>query len=789
MSNLHLIGNAHLDPVWLWRWQEGFSEILATFRSALDRMKDFPDFKFTSACAVYYQWVEKVDPEMFEEIKQRVKEGRWNIVGGWFLQPDCNMPDGESFARHALVSQRYFKEKFGVIATCGYNVDSFGHNANLPQILKKSGMSNYVFMRPMPEEGKYKDTLFNWESADGSQVCAYRIPFYYAIDLTVMDSFGRIKEKAEKDGRDYMAFYGVGNHGGGATIKLIDEINKLNIDGMLYSTPDEYFKSVNKENIPTVKDELAHHARGCYSLGAFIKLNNRKCEQNLLAAEKFSVMAEKLCGMEYPRKKLNKAWKNLMFNQFHDILAGCTIKSAYEDASYLYGETMSITEQIINMSLQKIAWSIDTLQGEKLPAYRERPDWTVWQHEVLGTPVIVFNPHAWTVSAPVNVYAKAVKVTDLSGIEIPFQLVRGEQTNGADKFNTAFIAEIEPFGYAVYRLFTQKPGAKSENKLRVTETSIENDFVRIELDAECGDICKFYDKKSGKYIINATCKAQLLDETDCDSWAHDKRELGECAGEFGKAEFKVIEQGPVRASIRVISKCGSSTLRREYSLTYDSAVVLVKTKVDFREKHRALKFAFPVDGDRVIAKIPYGTICRDMYTGEEMCGSWVACGNLCIANDSKYGYDTKDGTLRMTILRSAIYADHFAGEYRDEMCEFMEQGEHEFTYSLFAYQNSAEAERKAQELNFTLRAVVGTFHDGKLPEKMSCLASDCRDAIVTAIKKSEDTDETVIRLCEMNGKDTRVELNLFGKVINTDVSHNEIKTVTDAGRELNLIEW
>lgn len=145
MPKIHLIGNAHLDPVWLWRWQEGFSEITATFRSALDRMKDFPDFQFTSACCVYYQWIEKLDPDMFEEIQRYVREGRWNIVGGWFLQPDCNIPSGESFARHGLISQRYFKEKFGITVKTGYNVDSFGHNAMLPQILKKSGMENYGF--------------------------------------------------------------------------------------------------------------------------------------------------------------------------------------------------------------------------------------------------------------------------------------------------------------------------------------------------------------------------------------------------------------------------------------------------------------------------------------------------------------------------------------------------------------------------------------------------------------------------------------------------------------------
>ena len=226
MSNLYLIGNAHLDPVWLWRWQEGFSEVLATFRSALDRMNDFPDFKFTSACAVYYELIEKLDPAMFEEIKQRVQEGRWNIVGGMFLQPDCNIPDGESFARHFLISQRYFKERFGVTAKTGYNVDSFGHAATLPKILKAAGIDNYVFMRPSPEEQGRTETLFEWESDDGSCVHAYRIPGVYCINLMRMEMLRQLSEKADKEKMPLMAFYGVGNHGGGPTIKLINEINK-----------------------------------------------------------------------------------------------------------------------------------------------------------------------------------------------------------------------------------------------------------------------------------------------------------------------------------------------------------------------------------------------------------------------------------------------------------------------------------------------------------------------------------------------------------------------------------
>ncbi len=788
MAKIYLIGNAHLDPVWLWRWQEGFSEIISTFRSALDRMNDFPDFKFTSACAVYYQWIEKTDPDMFEEIKERVRQGRWNIVGGWFLQPDCNLPSGESFARHGLVSQRYFKEKFGITAKTGYNVDSFGHNASLPQILKKSGMNNYVFMRPMPEEGKTKETLFNWESSDGSSVCAYRIPWHYNYDTAKMELFERLKEKAQKDNRDYMAFYGVGNHGGGPTIKLIDEINHLPIDGMVYSTPDTYFNNVDKSNLQTVHGELQHHARGCYSVCSAVKRHNRECENNLIAAEKLCVMAKELTGAKYPKEKFAKAWKNLLFNQFHDILGGCSVKKAYDDAAYLYGEIMSISEQALNFSMQKISLNINTLRNETLPAYRTPKVWKLWQHEVLGAPIVVFNPHSWRVKMPVQVNATATKMTDCDNNEIAFQIVRGDQTNADDKYHTLFIADVEPMGYCVYRLFAKEASVESfESELKITQRTIENSKIRLEFDNDTGDISSFYDKETDKYIINKACSAVLIDETACDTWAHDKQKLGETIAAFGTPEFSVIENGLIRATLRVKTSYNNSALCREYTVIPGSKIVLVKTMIDFSERHRALKFAFPVNSSDIIAKIPYSTVTRKQNQGEEPCGSWFAVGDLCVANDSKYGYDTEDGCVRMTVLRSAIYADHFGN--RDEFCEYMDQGRHEFYYSLFPYENNAQAEMTASELNFGLRYVWTGFHKGTLPEKMSCIECDNENIIVSAVKEAETGKGNIIRFYEMNSCDTSVSLKLFGNEIKSDVTHNEIKTFSDQGKELDLIEW
>ncbi len=790
MHHVYLIGNAHLDPVWLWRWQDGFAEMLPTFRSALDRMKEFPDYKFTSACASYYEWVERIDPDMFEEIKERVKEDRWGIVGGWYLQPDCNLPCGESFARHALISQRYFKEAFGRIATTGYNADSFGHNAMLPQILQKSGMENYCFMRPGPHENESLPTLFQWESDDGSRVTAYRITDPYCATEAHLSMINDFLDEVTED--DRMFFYGVGNHGGGPTVSLLNAINEIKTERMIYATPDEYFEKQKKDRLPLVHNELQHHARGCYAATSSIKRSNRVQERNLISCEALCTLAKKLVGMPYPKDELNRAWKNLLFHQFHDILGGCSIRAAYQDASYFAGETMAITERLMYTAMQAIANRIDTLCGEKNTAYHSGISPQVYIHDRLGTPYVIFNPNPFPVSDVVKLNCISNKLTDETGTDVPYQTIRADRTNGPDNYDTAFIAEIPALDYRIYRVFPRPlPDGVPELQAGVckaTKFTLENDVLSVHFQYATGEIASITDKRTGKEVLKKACRTILTDETACDTWAHNRKDLGKECGVFRTPVFRVVEEGSVRAAVNITIRHGNSTVERTYTLTAGSDCLNVSCKIWFTEKHKALKFTFPIDDSSVISEIPFGTITRPQDTGEEFHHMWVSANGLCVANNTCYSHDTADGELRMTVLRGSIYADHYGK--RDEACEYAEQGENFFTYQLFPYSDAADATRRATLLNNPLRLIYAGFHEGELKTVSCGLTLDNDKVIVTAVKEAEDGTGNVIRLVNTGNTTETVTLSLLGKSLTTTLTPYEIKTVNmSTKKELNFMEW
>lgn len=797
-KKVYLIGNAHLDPVWLWRWQEGFAEIKATFRSALDRMKEFDNFKFTSACSSYYMWIEKSDKAMFEEIQQRVKEGRWEIAGGWFIQPDCNIPSGESFARHGLISQRYFKEKFGKVAKTGYNVDSFGHNGNLPKILKNSCMDNYVFMRPMPSEKELPTSLFKWQSMDGNQVTTYRIPEFYCITTERFQTFDNI---ANMEGdTPMMAFYGVGNHGGGPTIELLKKMHKELDERYSYATIEEYFKNAENLNMPIVADDLQYHAKGCYSACSQIKTGNRKAENMLVEAEKYSALSKELMNTVYPSFDIEKAWKDVLFNQFHDIMGGCSIKDAYKDAAWSNGEAMNIASQVSNFALQQISWNIDTTKGMDVVAEKCGLIWVNKCVDGLGLPVVIFNSLTYEVEKAVEVHHLVQEIKTDDGETVPVQKIRAPKTCNEDKWETAFIAKVPALGYSVYRLHIREEEKEYENVFICTESSIESDKLKLILNAETGEVASIFIKESGKELLKGDTKTVFVDETDSDTWAHGITEFKNVVDVCSKGEVHLIENGPVRATLRSTMKLFDTTIVRDYMVERGSDIVLVKTKVDFHEKHKMLKFSVSaaVENPKAYAKIPFGFIERPVDGTEQVCGEWAAIcdenGGVVLSNEDKYSFDADKNVISITVLRGAVYADHCFGntDWHDEFSEFIDQGIHEFTYSISPYESITRAEKDSELLNAPLTSIVETFHKGKLENTYRGIEISKENIVVTALKKYEDGDGWILRCYETENKDTDVEISLFGTKWTASFLHNEVKTFIIEKNEIsecNFIEW
>ena len=445
-KTIKLIGNAHLDPIWLWRWQEGCAEVLQTFRSALDRLKEYNDFVFTCSSAAYYKWVEEIDPQMFEEIRTMVKKGRWVPVNGWWVQPDCNIPSGESYARQALYSQLYYYEKFGITCKTGYNVDSFGHNAMLPQLLRQGGMDFYVFQRPGKHENdEIPENLFWWDSADGSRVLTYHIPDGYgssgaeSLNRRINDT----NDRAEKADHGLMLFYGVGNHGGGPTkgdIEYLREnLEREGYNELEFSSPDGYFEDILNEflDLPSWNDELQHHASGCYSATSLVKALNRKAENVLAAAEKWDTLSSIVAESKPSTKEFEKAWQKVCFNQFHDIMCGCSIMEAYEDVKESEGYAMNIANESYNNAVLRISRKIDTwIEGVSDPVFEERH--YSGADSGFPRPVVVFNPHSYEVELPVRTYHPSKAVTDCDGNEVLFQNIRSSRSND-NHLDTLFI--------------------------------------------------------------------------------------------------------------------------------------------------------------------------------------------------------------------------------------------------------------------------------------------------------------------------------------------------------------
>ncbi|MCL2362601.1 MAG: alpha-mannosidase [Defluviitaleaceae bacterium] len=800
---LYMIGNAHIDPVWLWRWQEGFQEVKATFRSALDRMQEFPDFVFTSSSTIFYEWVERNNPAMFEEIKARVAEGRWEIVGGWLIEPDCNIPSGESFVRQGLYGQRYYKEKFGKIAKVGYCPDSFGHAGSLPQILTKSGLTSYAFMRPMPNEKALPSRIFWWKSPDGSEILAYRIPYEYLTwGKDIHRYYERLKSEMTEDINRLAFFYGVGNHGGGPTVENIQSIHALNEkeDCVLeMSTLENFFDSArtDKQTYPIIQDELQHHASGCYSAHSGIKKYNRISENILLTAEKFSSVANIIQGQAYP-DDFSRAWKNVLFNQFHDIMAGCSLSSAYEDARNVHGEAINIGDINLNYAIQTLSWNIGI------------------DHEENMRPIVVFNPHAWSGKMVCEIEVRdakdgGFKLLDDTGKPIRAQLIQSESVTGHRRL--LFVAELPSMGYRTYRLYTKQENPPCYDNVTADDFTLESDKYLLEINSATGNVSRFYDRQQDVEMFHREGARLAVIEDKSDTWSHEVFKFDKLLGDMTPVYTRLVEQGPVRSTIRVRYQFNDSYVTQDFRMYHDLDYVEVNVNTDWREPLTMLKLKFPINlvFKKPTYEIPYGYIERNVNGEEEPGQAWTDCSGeytkgqkiagFSVANTSKYSYSFDVDEMGITILRNPVFAHHDPAKLDPEMeYKYVSHGLDSFTYAMHSHGGGWKNGRIiniAQEINVRPVIIIESGHEGSLPQAKSFLQVSNPQVIVTVVKEAEDKDGIIIRAYETHKQhgDAVINVEFMGRAISAYFSPCEIKTFKipyDPEAEItetNLLEW
>jgi alpha-mannosidase len=798
----HMIGNGHIDPVWLWPWSEGISVVHSTFRSALDRMKETADFTFTTSSAQFFQWVADNDPSMLAEIRHRVEEGRWNIVGGWWVEPDMNIPCGEAMVRQGLYGQLTFQRLLGHRATVATNPDSFGHPGSLPQIIKLQGMENYIFMRPGPKEKSIPADLFWWESPDGTRVLTYRIQFSYNDGGSVKNRVKNIlTQTLNQPTKSFMAYYGVGDHGGGATKESIKSIEELKTEHgapvVFFSTTDNYFKEVRKEktaNIPVVKDDLQHHAVGCYTADSGIKKGNRHSEAALVTAEKIAAIGSKVWRADYPMKELTTGWQRVLFLQFHDSLAGTSLFEHSQTASEGFGYALDTAHHVADMSLQKLEWQV--------PA--EDPS---------SQYLLLFNPHSWEVKGNVeydldwetNKFSS--RVENELGNPLSHQWAPGSSEIGSRK-KLVVSASIPPMGYRQIRIFKgDTPLLK--NAVRADANLLENEFIRV-LISSSGTI-GILDKENGKELFSGGqtgCKAVVINDPS-DTWSHDIKTFSDETGAFENPIIKIMENGPLRAITRVTTTYGSSTLSIDWVLYAGSRNLEAKVTLDWHEHLKMLKFSFPVDIESPAPtyEIPYGHIVRAANGNEDPGQRWIDLsglrnGNtygLTVINDAKYGYSVLGNDMRISVVRSAVYAHHNP-RVLDMKAEhlWMDQGIQTFRMLLVPHSDTwkrINIPRIAEEFTTSTIAVYQGIHGGSMAKSSSFLSVDVPNVIVSSLKLSETGEDVIIRCVETSALPVRatIDISFADRKWTGDFRPCEIKTlrINKAKgdiKEVNLLE-
>ena len=809
-KTLHLICNAHLDPVWLWEWEEGAGEALSTFRTAARFCEEYEEFVFNHNEAVLYKWVEMYEPELFVRIQKLVKERKWHILGGWYLQPDCNMPSGESLVRQILYGKLYFQEKFGVEPKTAMNFDPFGHTRGLVQILKKAGYTSYLFCRPDKKHLALPSDDFIWVGYDGSEVFTHRARHHYNSER------GKARQRIVKwldenpEQRTGMLLWGIGNHGGGPSRIDLDQLRSLISEDtdwdIRHSRPEDYFEVMaqSADELPRHAHDLNPWAVGCYTTMALVKQKHRQLENAYLFTEKMVSHTSLLGVMDYPREELREALEDLLFCEFHDVLPGSSIP------------------QVEAYALQRMDHSLEILSRLRAGAF-----FTLAKGEKKADegefPILVYNPHPYPVREIVCCELQPQEpnfnpdvfwlpeVRDSRGKTVPHQLEKESSNISVDqRKRVVFQAELSPAQMNRFSCCLKEVKSAPEKK-KYKKASLEFSSDRAELSiSEKTGLVEKYRIKGVDFLLPGAFQALVIEDYP-DPWGMKVRAFRNVLGNFSLMSEKeaalfagvsvpelkpirIIEDGAVRTVVEALFKYGHSAICQRYKIPKQGDEFEVEVRILWQEKDRMLKFSVPTafEDGKCRGQVAYGVEEFSRYEEELVAQKWVGVVSsdqkyaLTVINSGTYGFDYAAGELRHSLLRSSAYSAHPVEEGRplvpqDRFEIRIDQGERSFRFWINGGEASERFSRIDREALVKNESPMVLFYfppgtgEQALP---SVLVSD--DIVqVSAVKMAEQNDWLLIRLFEPTGKERETNLALPCLDLKWNVSLRgfEIKTM------------
>ncbi|MDB9539697.1 alpha-mannosidase [Anabaenopsis tanganyikae CS-531] len=768
---IYLLGHAHLDLAWLWPVSDTWKAAQNTFESVLRLQADFPELIFCHSTPALYAWVEEHRPDLFRQIQAQVAAGRWEVVGGLWVEPELNLISGESIVRQLLYGQRYIQAKFGKLSPVAWLPDTFGFCATLPQFLVNAGIEFFVTQKlRWNDTSQFDYDAFWWRSPDGSQIFSMMSALIgQGIDPVQMATYA--DEWQSKTGfKQSLWLPGVGDHGGGPTRDMLETAQRWQRSDVFpdleFTTSQKYLQQIQEQAnnlLPTWNDELyLEFHRGCYTTHADQKRYNRRCENLLYQAELFASLASLICGVTYPLE-IEKAWKQVLFNQFHDILPGSSITQVYQDALPEWQQVEAVGTKILQESLLAIA-------SQTILPPPPHPE---------SEPIFIFNALNWQRSEVVCVTLPEShpqwQVYNLSGQPITSQI-------SADRKLLFLAPEIPPVGYRIFWLSPTSPTPQSPN---TPDWTLENEFLRVIINPDTGDLSSVFDKTHQREILTgAGNQLQAFKDSGqyWDAWNIDPNYAQHPLPPTQLKSLAWLDQGLVQSRVRVVRQLGKSEFCQDYILQAGSPLLKIASTVNWQENQVMVKAAFPVnvEADFATYEIPCGVIRRPTQpqtpaeqakwevpalrwadlTGETQVNVnnvniYVNIYGVSLLNDCKYGYDSKSNQLRLTLLRSPNWPDPKT-----------DRGLHEFTYALYPHGGSWETANTVQrgyELNIPLQVVINppTTQDATPSpgESVSFLNLSAANLILMAFKPSEDNPQQFILRCyECQGDTAQLSL-------------------------------